>query len=303
MTLATPLTVDSLTKVYGDLTALRDVSFTAQPGRVTGFLGPNGAGKTSTLRILLGLNRATAGTALVDGQRYRELEHPARRVGASLSADVFHPGRSGRAHLMIQALAAGIDRRRVDTVLDLVGLAAAGRRAVGGYSLGMRQRLGLAGALLGDPSAIVLDEPINGLDPDGIRWMRSLLRSLAAEGRTVLLSSHVLSEVQQTVDDVVVIRAGRIIADGTLESLESGTRRVRVDADDRDALAAAARRAGGEVAVGGGALVVTGIDAVRVGEIARDERIALRHLSDDSESLEDVFLALTGDVTGDEVDR
>jgi ABC-2 type transport system ATP-binding protein len=291
----TPLVIDSLTKVYGEVTALRDVSFAAAPGRVTGFLGPNGAGKTSTLRILLGLNRPTAGSALIDGVRYRELDRPAHRVGGSLSADVFHPGRSGRAHLMAMALAAGIDRARVDIVLEQVGLTSAGRRGVGGYSLGMRQRLGLAGALLGDPAALVLDEPINGLDPDGIRWMRSLLRALADEGRTVLLSSHVLSEVQQTVDDVVVIRHGRIVFDGPLTTLEAGTARVRVDAADRSALAAALRRAGAQVESAEVGLVVDGIDVARTGEVARDAGIALTHLSDESDGLESVFLALTAD--------
>ncbi len=295
MTTPTPLVIDSLTKVYGEVTALRDVSFSAAPGRVTGFLGPNGAGKTSTLRILLGLNRPTAGSALIDGRRYRDLESPARRVGGSLSADVFHPGRSGRAHLLALALAAGIDRARVDLVLEQVGLSAAARRPVGGYSLGMRQRLGLASALLGDPAALVLDEPINGLDPDGIRWMRSLLRSLADEGRTVLLSSHVLSEVQQTVDDVVVIRHGRVVFDGPLTALEAGTARVRVDAPDRDALAAALQRAGAEVEVGPTGLAVLGLDVARTGEVARDAGIALTHLSDETDGLESVFLTLTAD--------
>ena len=291
----TPLTVEALTKVYGEVTALRDVSFTAQPGRVTGFLGPNGAGKTSTLCILLGLNRPTAGRALIDGQRYRDLEAPLRRVGGSLSSDVFHPGRSGRDHLLTLALASGIERARVDAVLTQVGLADAGRRRVGGYSLGMRQRLGLAAALLGDPDALVLDEPINGLDPDGIRWMRGLLRHLADEGRTVLLSSHVLSEVQQTVDDVVVIRHGRIAFDGPLEALEAGTARVRVDAADRDALADALRRAGATVEPGPAGLSVLGLDVARTGEVALAAGLALTHLSDETDGLESVFLALTAD--------
>jgi len=291
----TLVTIDSLTKVYGEVTALRDVSFSAGPGRVTGFLGPNGAGKTSTLRILLGLNRATAGVALFDGRRYRDLESPSHRVGGSLSADVFHPGRSGRNHLRSVAIAAGIDRARVDAVLEQVGLVDAARRAVSGYSLGMRQRLGPASALLGDPDVLVLDEPINGLDPDGIRWMRTLLRSLAAEGRTVLLSSHVLSEVQQTVDDVVVIRHGRIVFTGTLSALEAGTARVRVDGADRAALADALTRAGATVEPGDTGLTVLGIDVARTGEVARDAGIALTHLSDESDGLESVFLALTAD--------
>jgi ABC-2 type transport system ATP-binding protein len=291
----TPLTFDSLTKVYGEVTALRDVSFSAAPGRVTGFLGPNGAGKTSALRIVLGLNRPTAGVALVDGRRYRDLDAPAYRVGASLSVDTFHPARSGRDHLVTMAIAAGIDRSRVDVVLEQVGLAEAGRRAVRGFSLGMRQRLGLASALLGDPDALVLDEPINGLDPDGIRWMRSLLRSLAAEGRTVLLSSHALSEVQQTVDDVVVIRHGRIVFDGPLSSFEAGTTRVRVDTADRLSLADALTRAGATIELGGSGLTVLGLTAMRTGEVARDAGLALTHLSDESDGLESVFLALTAD--------
>jgi len=295
MVVPTSLTIDSLTKVYGEVTALRDVSFSAAPGRVTGFLGPNGAGKTSTLRILLGLNRPTAGAALVDGQQYRDLEAPSRRVGASLSADVFHPGRTGRNHLRVMAIAAGIELSRVDVVLEQVGLDHAGRRAVGGYSLGMRQRLGLASALLANPDALVLDEPINGLDPDGIRWMRGLLRSLAAEGRTVLLSSHVLSEVQQTVDDVVVIRHGRIVFDGPLTALESGTARVRIDATDRAALTDALVRVGATVEVGDSGLRVVGIDVARAGQVARDAGIALTHLSDESDGLESVFLSLTAD--------
>ena len=301
MTTPTPLVIDSLTKMYGDVTALRDVSFSASPGRVTGFLGPNGAGKTSTLRILLGLNRPTAGSALIDGMRYRDLEQPSHRVGGSLSADVFHPGRNARAHLTAIALAAGIDRTRVDIVLEQVGLTGAARRPVGGYSLGMRQRLGLASALLGDPAALVLDEPINGLDPDGIRWMRSLLRTLAGEGRTILLSSHVLSEVQQTVDDVVVIRHGRVVFDGPLAALEAGTTRVRVDAAERVALAAALRRAGAQVEVAATGLAVLGLDVVRTGEVARDAGLALTHLSDETDGLESVFLALTADEAGDGV--
>lgn len=298
MVIPTTLTVTGLTKVYGEITALSDVSFTAAPGRVTGFLGPNGAGKTSTLRIMLGLNRPTAGSALIGGQRYRDLPQPARRVGGSLSADVFHPGRSGRAHLLTLAIAAGIERARVDVVLEQVGLTGAAARAVGGYSLGMRQRLGLAGALLGDPAALVLDEPINGLDPDGIRWMRALVRQLADEGRTILLSSHVLSEVQQTVDDVVVIRHGRIVFDGPLRTLESGTARVRVDSADpadRAALADALTRAGATVSAGAAGLEVIGLDAARTGVIARDAGLALAHLSDDSDGLESVFLALTAE--------
>lgn len=288
--------VARLTKTYGPVTAVSDVSFRAEPGRVTGFLGPNGAGKTSTLRILLGLNRASAGDALIGGQRYRELAAPARQVGGSLSADVFHPGRSGRDHLRVIARAAGIDPARVDRVLQQVGLTDAGGRRVGGYSLGMRQRLGLASALLGDPGVLVLDEPINGLDPDGIRWIRVFLRELAAEGRTVLLSSHVLSEVKQTVDDVVVIRRGEIVLQGALSALATGSIRVLVDAADRAGLQRAlAARNDVELEAAPAGLLVTGMTAEQVGQAALTAGVALRHLSDESDDLESVFLRLTAD--------
>jgi ABC-2 type transport system ATP-binding protein len=204
------ITVDGLTKRYGPVTAVDRLSFVAEPGLVTGFLGPNGAGKTTTLRMLLGLVRPTAGSALIDSRRYADLPEPRRAVGAVLEATGFHPGRRGRDHLRVLAQAGGVPRARVDEVLDRVGLAGAADRRVGGYSLGMRQRLGLASALLGDPAVLILDEPANGLDPAGMAELRELLRGLAAEGRTVLMSSHVLSEVAQTVDRVV------IVADGTL---------------------------------------------------------------------------------------
>src|SRR5215469_14654407 len=199
------LTVDNLTKRYGSVVAVDGLSFEVGPGRVTGFLGPNGAGKTTTLRMLLGLAAPNSGTATINGARYRDLPDPARTVGAALEADSFHPGRSAIEHLRIVAIAAGIPRHRAAEVLDLVGLADAARRRVGTFSLGMRQRLTLAATLLGDPGVLILDEPLNGLDPDGIRWMRDLLRQLAGQGRTVLVSSHLLAEAAQTVDDVVVI--------------------------------------------------------------------------------------------------
>ena len=213
------LNVDRLTKRYGTITAVDGLSFDVGPGRVTGFLGPNGAGKTTTLRMLLGLAAPTSGTATINGVRYRDLPDPARTVGAALEADCFHPGRSAIEHLQIMATAAGISRRRPAEVLDVVGLTEAARRRVGGFSLGMRQRLTLATTLLGDPGVLILDERLNGLDPDGIRWMRDLLRQLAGEGRTVLVSSHLLAEAAQTVDDVVVINRGRLAAEGPVTEL------------------------------------------------------------------------------------
>jgi ABC-2 type transport system ATP-binding protein len=209
----------SLTKCYGELVAVDDLTFSLAAGTVTGFLGPNGAGKTTTLRLLLGLAEPDAGEALVFGGRYRELEHPARRVGAVLESNDFHPGRSGRDHLRTLALAAEISPARVEEVLALVELDAVAHRRVRTYSLGMRQRLGLAGALLGDPELLVLDEPANGLDPAGVHWLRSFLRRFAEQGRTVLVSSHMLAEVAQTVDEVVIINRGRRVASGRLDEL------------------------------------------------------------------------------------
>lgn len=209
MATGVPIDIRGLSKRFGPVSAVSDLSFSVEPGQVTGFLGPNGAGKTTTLRILLGLVAPTVGSATFGGTAYRDLESPLTTVGASLEAASFHPARSARNHLKVYALASGIETPRIDRALQLVGLADVADRKVGGYSLGMRQRLGLAFALLGDPGVLVLDEPINGLDPEGIRWMRSLLGQLAGEGRTVLVSSHLLSEVQQSVDRVVIISRGR----------------------------------------------------------------------------------------------
>ncbi|MEV6292904.1 ABC transporter ATP-binding protein [Streptomyces sp. NPDC051896] len=213
------ITIDGLTKRYGGMTAVDDLTFTVEPGVVTGFLGPNGAGKTTTLRMVLGLITPTAGRALIDGRRYADLREPRRVVGAVLEATGCHPGRRGRDHLRILAQAGGLPAERVDEVLDRVGLADAARRRVGGYSLGMRQRLGLASALLGDPKVLVLDEPANGLDPAGMADLRDVLRGLADEGRTVLMSSHVLSEVAQTVDRVVIVAGGTLRYAGPLAEL------------------------------------------------------------------------------------
>jgi ABC-2 type transport system ATP-binding protein len=218
------VTVRGLTKRYGEVLAVEGVAFALEPGTITGFLGPNGAGKTTTLRMLLGLARPTGGEALVFGRRYEELEHPARRVGAVLESGDFDPGRSGRNHLRALALAIGAPYGRVEELLELVELQAAADRLVKTYSLGMRQRLGLAGALLGDPELLLLDEPANGLDPAGVHWLRGFLRQYAAQGRTVLISSHVLAEVAQTVDQVVIIDGGRLIATVQLDELPDGAR-------------------------------------------------------------------------------
>ena len=218
------VTIRSLTKRFGELVAVDDLTFSLQQGTITGFLGPNGAGKTTTLRLLLGLAEPTAGEALVFGRRYRDLDEPARRVGAVLESSDFHPGRSGRDHLRALALAAEIPQGRVEEVLELVELETAAGRRVRTYSLGMRQRLGLAAALLGDPELLVLDEPANGLDPAGVRWLRRFLRRFAERGRTVLLSSHMLAEAAQTVDEVVIIDHGRRLASGRLDELAEGGR-------------------------------------------------------------------------------
>jgi ABC-2 type transport system ATP-binding protein len=214
------VTVSSVTKRFGEIAAVEHLSFTIEPGTVTGLLGPNGAGKTTTLRMLLGLAEPTAGEALVFGRRYRELDNPARRVGAVLESNDFHPGRSGRDHLRVLALAAGIPDRRADEVLELVELTPAAGRRVKTYSLGMRQRLGLAAALLGDPELLVLDEPANGLDPSGVHWLRGLLRGFAQRGGTVLVSSHLLAEVAQTVDQVLIVDRGKLVASTRLDDLE-----------------------------------------------------------------------------------
>jgi len=288
--------IQSLTKRFGGTTAVDDLSFRVEPGVVTGFLGPNGAGKTTTLRSLVGLVTPTSGRATFDGRSYRELEQPLRTVGTALEAASFHPGRSGRDHLRVMGAAAGLPTGRVDEVLEWVGLADAGRRRVGGYSLGMRQRLGLAAALLGDPGALVLDEPINGLDPEGIRWIRVFLRDLAAQGRTVLVSSHLLSEVQQTVDRVVIISHGRLAYEGTLDGLEAGaTARVHVDAPDREGLARALQAAGAQVDAAADGLHVTGLDVDAIGRHALAAGVPLRLLVPQREGLEDVFLGIVGE--------
>ena len=285
-----------LTKRYKSVTAVDDLSFRVREGAVTGFLGPNGAGKTTTLRMVLGLARPTEGTATIQGRRYVELDEPARTVGANLEVAGAHPGRSGRNHLRALAAMAGLPAARVDEVLRLVELESAADRRAGKYSLGMRQRLGLAATLLGDPRVLVLDEPANGLDPQGIRWLRDFLRAMAAEGRTVLVSSHVLAEVAQTVDDVVVIHRGRLVQQGPVQSLTAAGTGVLVRTPRPDVLRTALDRAGlTAVEAPDGALVVDGGEAAQVGEIAFAAGVPLHELAPRSTSLEEAFLALTTD--------
>jgi ABC-2 type transport system ATP-binding protein len=285
------LLINSLSKRFGRVLAVDDLTFDAPPGKITGFLGPNGAGKTTTLRSLVGLVRPTSGRALIDGRRYQDLRQPRRVVGAVLESGGSRPGRSGRDHLRILSTTAGVGIARVDEVLEMVGLTDAAGRRVSGYSLGMRQRLGLAGALLGDPEVLILDEPANGLDPEGIAWLRSLLQGLAAEGRSVLISSHLLSEVAQTVDRVVIVDHGKLRFAGSLDELGGGTVSVRAVGLDQLRNALLARGYGVKVAAG--ALVISGATAEDVGGVAAAERIALSGLTSDGASLEAAFLGLT----------
>jgi len=288
--------VDGLSKKFGSTLAVDDLTFSVHPGKVTGFLGPNGAGKSTTMRAILGLVRPTAGTTAVLGRRYSELDEPARHVGTLLETFDAHPGRSGRNHLSVLALAAGIPRSRVDEVLALVDLSEAGKRRVKGYSLGMRQRLGLAAALLGDPEVLVLDEPANGLDPHGMRWLRGFLRSLAGEGRTILISSHVLAEVAQTVDEVVIIHRGKLIrqaAMGEVEAMAAGSTMVRSPHADR--LVALLAEGGIEATAMPEGRVSVLAPPERVGEIAAEHRIVLHELTVERASLEEIFLELTGE--------
>lgn len=292
--LAPPIEVASLTKAYGAIRAVDDLSFEVHWGRVTGFLGPNGAGKSTTLRMLLGLVRPTAGEGRVLGRRYQELEAPARHVGALLETQQFHPGRTARAHLGVLAAAGGLPPERVHTLLDTVGLADDARRRVGEYSLGMRQRLGLAAALLGDPKVLILDEPANGLDPSGIRWLRHLLRSFAEGGGAVLVSSHLLGEVAHLADEVVVINRGRLVVNTTVEELSRRASGVRVRSPERTRLAAALRAEGLEAAdVGGEELSVSRATPEQVGSLAARVGIPLYGLAPESSSLEEVFFDLT----------
>ena len=287
-----------ITKRYGSTVAVDHLSFEVRPGEVTGFLGPNGAGKSTTMRMVVGLDAPTCGQVTVDGHPYRELRFPLRHVGALLEAKAIHPGRSARDHLRWLADSNGIGRRRVDEVLELVGLADVAHRRSGGFSLGMGQRLGIATALLGDPATLLLDEPVNGLDPEGIQWIRDLLRSLAAEGRSVLVSSHLMSEMALTADRLIVVGRGRLIAEGTVEDLVRGssTGHVRVDAAEPERLRRLLHDRGAEAAPQpDDTLTVTGMDARDIGIIAGTAGITLYELSPHSASLEEAFMELTRD--------
>lgn len=285
--------VRDLTKTFGSFTAVDQLTFTVEPGRITGFLGPNGAGKTTTLRMLLGLVHASAGTATIDGRTYADLDHPQAVVGSALEATNFHPGRTGRDHLRVLAAAGGLPDRRVDELLELTGIPAAARKRAGEYSMGMRQRLGLAAALLGDPRVLILDEPSNGLDPEGIRWLRGFLRHLSSEGKTILVSSHLLQEVEQTVDDVVIIANGRLVRSGPMSELRGAPSTV-VRTSDPDQLAGALRVADVMSTPGtDGELVAETTDKRLVGDVAHRAGLPVWELRDRRADLEALFFELT----------
>ena len=287
---------EHLSKRFGrKVLAVDDVSFAIESGTITGVLGPNGAGKTTTLRMILDLVRPTSGSVTILGSRYRDVPAPAARVGALLDSSGFHPGRSGRNALRVIATGAGVPDARVDETLGLVELEEAARRAVKGYSTGMKQRLALAAALLGDPEVLILDEPANGLDPEGMLWLRTFLRKLAAEGRTVLVSSHVLAEVEQTVDDILIMSKGRLLAQGPIHELTTSTQPVvRVRSPQAERLEAALLSSGAAVNRLGDALAVRGPSAAEVGEIALAQGVALHELLTEQPSLEELFLQIAG---------
>ena len=296
-----------LTKRYGPKVAVDHLSFTVAPGRVTGFLGPNGAGKSTTMRLILGLDRPNSGTATIGGRRYRDLPAPLRTVGALLEARAVHTGRSAFSHLLFLAQTQGLPRRRVQEVIDLVGLADVAHKRAGGFSLGMMQRLGIAAAMLGDPQVLVLDEPVNGLDPEGILWIRNLMKSLAAQGRTVFVSSHLMNEMAVTADHLIVIGRGRLIADCSTQEFvsRSSVRSVLVRTPGPDRLAQAITAEGGHVTAAAppgeaadarvAALTVTGLPAARIGELAAASGVVLHELTPQAGTLEEAFMELTAD--------
>jgi ABC-2 type transport system ATP-binding protein len=286
----------NLTKRYGDKTAVNDLSFTVEPGRVTGFLGPNGAGKSTTMRLLLGLDRPNRGDATINGQHYRDMPQPMRVVGALLEARAVHTGRSAYDHLLCLAQAQGFTKRRVEEVIELVGLTTVARKRAGGFSLGMGQRLGIAVALLGDPAVLILDEPVNGLDPEGIVWIRNLMKALAAQGRTVFVSSHLMNEMAVTAEHLIVIGRGRLVADcSTEEFIERSTEQsVLVKSRDRERLAELLKAEGATVTDDGeDGLDVTGLEALRIAELAASGGLLLHELTPRRGSLEDAFMELT----------
>lgn len=294
------ITLEGLSKRYGDTTAVDSLDLTITPGRVTGFLGPNGAGKSTTMRMILGLDTPTEGTALIDGRPYAAWPRPLTKVGALLDAKALHPRRSARNHLVAMAQSNGIPVSRVDEVLSVVGLDSVTRKRSGEFSLGMGQRLGIAGALLGDPEVLMFDEPVNGLDPDGVRWVRRLMRSLAAEGRTVFVSSHLMSEMQLTADQLVVIGRGRLIADAPVADVIAGSSRttVVVRVPDRAGLVVLRERLTAEaerVESADDRLIVTGVQAERVGDLAHELGVRLHELHTEHASLEEAYMELTAD--------
>ncbi|WP_309104275.1 ATP-binding cassette domain-containing protein [Microbacterium sp.] len=292
------ITAEGLTKRFGDKTAVQDVSFTVKPGTVTGFLGPNGAGKSTTMRMIVGLDRPTAGRATVAGREYRHLRAPLTEVGVLLDAKAVHTGRTARNHLRAMAATHGIPLSRVDEVIELAGIGSVARKRAGKFSLGMGQRLGIASALLGDPHTLILDEPVNGLDPEGVRWVRQFVRRAAADGRTVLLSSHLMSEMAQTADHVIVMGRGKVLADAPLEELVRAwtTTTVRVRSPRlSDLVSAVAGPATEIVSTSPETVDVVGLPASRIGDIAAEQGIPLHELTPITGSLEDAYLALTGD--------
>ncbi|MEU8391086.1 ATP-binding cassette domain-containing protein [Micromonospora sp. NPDC048842] len=296
------IVVSGLTKQYKNVRAVNNLSFTVAPGRVTGFLGPNGAGKTTTLRMLLNLVTPTAGTATISGHRYADLATPLRQVGAVLEASSAHKGRTGINHLRVICAAAGLPKQRADEALALVGLTPAAKRKFKGYSLGMKQRLGIAAAMLGDPRVLILDEPANGLDPEGIRWMRGFLKNLAHEGRTVLVSSHLLSEMQLLADDVVIIAAGQLVRQGPVDQVLGSmaqSARVRVRTPQAEVLAAALKAQSATIETDEqGVLLVGGVDAPTIGRSALAAGVELHELTTERPDLERVFLELTAGKAG-----
>jgi ABC-2 type transport system ATP-binding protein len=286
-----------LTKRYGKTLAVNDLSFVVQPGRVTGFLGPNGAGKSTTMRMMLGLDNPTSGVALIDGKNYRDLHQPLRKIGALLDAKWVHPNRSAYAHLRWMAVSNKIAVKRVDEVLDMVGLTAVAKKRAGGFSLGMSQRLGIAGALLGDPEILLFDEPVNGLDPEGILWIRKFMHRLADEGRTVLVSSHLLSEMSLTAQELVVIGRGQLIAQSSTEEfIHAATENtVKVRSPQISKLRDALTNTGAILRDDADALVVSGMDSAQIGELAAANQVVLHELSPQRGSLEEAFMQLTGD--------
>jgi ABC-2 type transport system ATP-binding protein len=287
---------EALTKRYGSTVAVDQLDFEVKPGVVTGFLGPNGAGKTTTMRLILGLDSPTSGTVTVNGRAYADVPYPLHEVGALLDAKALHPSRSAYDHLLALSKSNRIGRARVDVVLDMVGLSDVARRPAGKFSLGMGQRLGIAAALLGDPPILMFDEPVNGLDPEGILWIRTLLKSLATEGRTIFLSSHLMSEMAQTADHLIVLGRGRLIAADTVANVIGDAHRtVRVETPHLDDLARVLRENGGSVTYVDDALEVHGLDSLTVGELALEHRIVVSELVRQRESLEDAYFRLTDD--------